>query len=596
MPTPITPELLRPYFKGEKKHLAYTDTVKTYLDMKVHADGEYPREIIEARRPSEPDHIKNYRKTIFAEITMPVFGKVMNSLMKIRKSHDWLIKFDPSKVPARINEQDTLQAYTEVKFPVYKSVTKWAFDVLLRELEVDSGAVCLVMPDLTKSVPSNEYVNPMPVIFNSTRVLEFVEDDYCVLLSTDLCEYKQGDVVIRDGKVHYVATTQTIQRWEQTGSDSFAMTAEFKHNLGEMYAWKLGGQYWKSLDRTILCRPRVYPMIPFLREAVREYTDLQAGVVQHLYLERWEYEGPDCPSCNGTGKKKTKEGEIVACKAKGCSGGKVMGSPYQTIRMKRPGATDPVNVAPPPAGYIEKNPEIIEIQDRRIDKHTYKALAAVNMEFLAQTPLAESGESKKVDREEAHTFAHSVGEDLVYNIERVVHACCDQRYYLIVPAKDARKQMEPSINVPEKFDMFTSEYLVNEMKLAKDAGVNPVLTQAMEIEYAGKKFNADPSVKSNVELVLTLDPLPGITEDQKMSRLQNRGITEEDYVISSNISLFVREALFDNEDFGKLDYAKQMEVIRAKAQEKIAQNSKAQQVMSAMGEEDPENDNPDDTN
>jgi hypothetical protein len=83
-------------------------------------------------------------------------------------------------------------------------------------------------------------------------------------------------------------------------------------------------------------------------------------------------------------------------------------------------------------------------------------------------------------------------------------------------------------------------------------------------------FNNDQDIAQHVQLVLSLDPLAGISEDDKMSRLANNGITQLDYVVSSNINKFVSEAIEQNKGFADMDITKQKEIIYTKAKEQIA--------------------------
>jgi hypothetical protein len=71
----------------------------------------------------------------------------------------------------------------------------------------------------------------------------------------------------------------------------------------------------------------------------------------------------------------------------------------------------------------------------------------------------------------------------------------------------------------------------------------------MEVDYASKRFNTDESVRDLVSLTLKLDPLPNISEDEKMARLSNKGILPETYIVSSNINEFVQRALDEDPDF-----------------------------------------------
>ena len=55
---------------------------------------------------SESEEIKKYRKEIYICPTMGTFGKVMNTLSKIRKASDYTISFNGKDVPARIADAD----------------------------------------------------------------------------------------------------------------------------------------------------------------------------------------------------------------------------------------------------------------------------------------------------------------------------------------------------------------------------------------------------------------------------------------------------------------------------------------------------------
>jgi len=124
-----------------------------------------------------------------------------------------------------------------------------------------------------------------------------------------------------------------------------------------------------------------------------------------------------------------------------------------------------------------------------------------------------------------------------------------------------------------------------QMKRLKDAGLNPVLISAMEVEVSGKKFASDPDIRQELQLVFSLDPIPGMTPDEKMSMLQNGGVTLENYVISCNVVPFVRRAIIENEGFVALKYSEKMKVLIGFAAEIIKVNSAAQQVKAQMEKE-----------
>jgi hypothetical protein len=111
------------------------------------------------------------------------------------------------------------------------------------------------------------------------------------------------------------------------------------------------------------------------------------------------------------------------------------------------------------------------------------------------------------------------------------------------------------------------------MKAAIEMKLSPAITNAMQVTYATKAFNNDPEIAADVQLILSLDPLAGISEDDKMSRLSNGGITQLDYVVSSNINKFVSEAMETIKGFADLDITKQKEAIYKLAQAQITENT-----------------------
>ena len=57
------------------------------------------------------------------------------------------------------------------------------------------------------------------------------------------------------------------------------------------------------------------------------------------------------------------------------------------------------------------------------------------------------------------------------------------------------------------------------------------------------------AVGNEAELCSELDPLYGISEDEKMTRKSNGGVSDIDYIISCNITQFVRRAISEKSDF-----------------------------------------------
>lgn len=536
----------------------------------VHANGEMPDDKIMSRRPSEPEEIKEYRKRIYVPKTKQAISKVIHSLEKIRRAQDWSIQYGEESVPSSVAEAETLEQYCEYKYPTFTSVTNWAFAELLKRSLIDAnGIVAVILESLPKS--KSEYCKPIARFFNCDQIVEYVEEEYAVLKSRDTTTYytqtkNGGRRINTNGAIYYILTQNEFVKYEQTGAGKFDPKQVFRHNSGKLPAWKVGGLFKIRTNNDTVYESRLAGMVPDLDEAAREYSDLQAEIIQHIHSEKYAYTNTECPHCKGTGVEKDKDGKPTTCPHCNGSGHVLNTSPYG-IHLIDAARAGELQVPAPPIGYIQKDTAIATLQDQRVRNHIKDALAAVNMEFLAETPIDQSGVAKAYDANELNNFVNSVAEDLIRNIDLVYYFICEYRYRTIVPNEQTRINMLPAINVPTKFDIANTTILMQELQGARQAEANPETLRVLETNYAKMQFTTSPDVAKRLETVFDLDPLFGIKEENKMTMLQNGGITETAYIISCNIHAFVRRAVFEDNEFYKKDYKEKLKVLERYAEE-----------------------------
>ena len=567
----ITTAFLKPYFTGNKRRACYKDAKCLYDELRIHANGETPGELLMKRRPSETDEIFTYRKEIYEPITMEPMSSIIRSLGKIRRSPDYMVRYDGAVKTPAVADAETLESYCERNFPYHKSVTNWAFGVLLKNQLIDANAVVLIAP-LNCEIEANEYYQPYPVVFNSDQVYEFIPHRLAILLSTEKTE--------KGGNVFIVATGDDIERWEQVGNTTdYTLTSTFVHGLNTLPVIRIGGQFKKAFSKDLLFTSHLEPIVPRLNEAAREYSDMQAEVVQHIFSEKWEYATQKCEECMdpmtgvSTGKIKTGNGKrLVTCTK--CNGTGTMGTgPYKKMVLRQGKATLGETPLPtPPAGYIQKQIDIVKLQDDRIDKHIYKALSAINMQFLAQTPLNQSGKAKEVDADELNNFIYGIAEELIKTIDEVYAFINEYRYSKVIASPALRAKQLPTIPVPEKFDILSSTYLIDEIGKVKQSGLSEILLQEYEMKFANAKFSGNRNIQDLMKTIYALDPFAGADDAEKLQRKQGGGITELDYVISCNITRFVKQAFEEDRNFCGLGW---------KAQRAVMERM-AEKVMSAL--------------
>lgn len=573
----FTPQELKELFGDDpiRYHCFYKPSCDLAKKMLVHFDGLYPCDLIDERRPNEPLEVKEYRKKIFIAKTKPYANKIASSLQKIRRSSDWSIRYEGEF--AKIRERETLKDYCELYYPQFASITNWVFGVLLKKYLTDPNAVVFCYPKEI-GVEENTHLQPILQVIDSCHVRKYVYQDYAVMANPIGCVYQTAKGSF-PGKSFYVVTTQKITRYDQTdGRGTMSPVIDYEHGLEELPVYKIGAVIAETKGDECLYESRVSGIIPEFDEALREYSDLQAAKVMHMYPERWEFTQNECTHCKGTGKRSNPAWYIgcssiipdcLPCDNKSCHSGYVVAGPYSKMMIRPTNSIEGQQPIPnPPAGFIEKDVEIIKVQGESVNEHIENGLASINFEFIATTPLNQSGTAKEVDKDELNNTVHAVAEDIVRNMDWAYYMIARYRYRMIYGDEDI-EAMLPHIAVPEKYDILSSTHLEEQFGRLKTGKANPAILNAVEIELANKAFNNDPSVRDHVALVLSLDPLANVTEDDKMSRLSNRGITQLTYVISSNINEFVQRAIEEKEGFAELEPVKQKEIIEGYAQEQI---------------------------
>jgi hypothetical protein len=347
------------------------------------------------------------------------------------------------------------------------------------------------------------------------------------------------------------------------------------HGLGYLPIIRPRCQFARTVQEYNLFESRISAMIPSLNEAVREYSDLQAAVVGHLFPERWEIASQECTSCRGMGlvpdpsytgtDGKSKPIVCASCHGLGAVGAT---GPYKKTLIRMPKVNLGEQAIPlPPFDYIKKDIDVIRVMEDRLTGHLYRGLSAVNMQFLAQTPLSISGDAKAVDRDELNNFVYNVAEDLVYIADYLYGIIADYRYAYQYPVLRERRRMLPYIPVPEHYEIVGPDDTLDTITQMRAGGIGGSLLAAMLRDFAKRQFADEKDVSIPLLLEMELDPFSGATEAERDAMLATGCIRRQDYIRSVYIKDFVRRALGEKAGFADMPYEQQVAVIDAYAEE-----------------------------
>ena len=584
--------LVDKYIKGGARHAAYDKAVDIMDHLSFHIDGfKFPKleeekfdpmkhlrmlhldqnrhnpyfsNLIDDRRPSESDTIKTYRRTIYASITKEPCFKVINSLNKIVRSEDWKIDYSKSDTPNKIKEGETLEDYAEKNYPVFGSLTNWLFVFGIKKMLGDPNGYIVVMP--LEKVESNEFKRPFVSYVPAINML-FYSKEIAIFRSNETGEFtnKTGNIV--KVPIFKIVTKEGIWNVQQSDDErNFDLKQIDSLELKELPIIFNGGMIKTLIDNIPLYDSFLTPMLPRMDEAAREYSDLQAEVVQHIHSTLWAFQGQDCQTCSGTGKV-IKKGKPLACGD--CKGNGAMPvSPFKQMILRQMGA-DKQPTPIPPAGYISKDVEIVKIQDERVDNHIFRALASLNMEFLADTPLNQSGKAKEVDKEELNNFVYGVAFHIVNNLLKKIYKLITECRYGELITEPEREKMLPTIQVPEHFDLLTENTLIEQLNKAMEAKVDPTIINEMQTDLINKKFRDMPEVRDKLRISNEVNPF-NTSSSEEVADMKLAGlITDADAVTALYADYFVSKAIQENDKFLTMKPEQQLETIRKMTDEKI---------------------------
>ena len=519
-------------------HINYETNVEQAMEMGVHLKGDKPVHLLEAYRPNEPPEVRNYRISIYEPITQGQGKRIVNVLSKIQKSSNYTIKYPEQK---NVSEQENLETYSTKDYPFFGSVEDWAFNVALQQDLCDANSLVVVMP---LAIPDEEtsFLKPFTFIYRSDQVIDFGLNYYTILLDEkNIIDGVSLDIwmIVTDSQIFKVISTDPKDKTK------LAIEMLYEFDFGEVPAYIMKGDYRKD---TI---PFAYDsfvsgIIPFWNKAIRLDSDMDAQFNQHLFLERVEIETECDGGCSKSVEKQVhvrlvNDKEVICdrCTGSGFINGR---GPYGVTTVRKDAFDDPNGSSQfPGVQYIDKPIDIVELTEKKIETLISQGFQSINMDIIDKVGANQSGVAKTIDKDELNSFITKVSDNLFDNILHNTYKFISLWRYSVV-----NDVVMPTINKPTTFNAVGETMLVEEIKTISDAGLD---TTQYEMDLIDRRYPNDKEKQKYNKNVISLDPLSGKTEEEKVDIKLSGGVTTEQYIISSNIRGFILDAIEANEDF-----------------------------------------------
>lgn len=511
--------------KKEPKNRYYQEAVEHSEEMLVHVNGNYPVKLIDQYRPHEDKEVREYRMGIYQPITKSSTDRVIDVINKILSPR--MISIVYKDAPKIINPSDWIDQYMKEGFGETNSFINWMRSIFMRSMLADPNALCVVDP-IKLEEEQTDFLKPLPSIVQSADVLDFTSEYVTIAKARDdKGNIEDIRIMDKDNYTDYNYKTN--------------ITTVYEHNLGLIPCFRLGGNI--KGDYPYYYNSYISGILPHWNKYIRLSSDLDAGIVNHLYLEAWEYE-IDCPSCSGgkTVSTKMKDGSFVEIKCSSCNGyGKITNkNPFNILTVKTDALNPNSPIPVPPKGYIDKPIDIINIVRDIIKDEEKRGYEAVNMDILNTVGENQSGVAKVMDRQDLYSFLSVISAHVYgFVIPSVIEYTMRWRYSSMI---NDFSEYVPEINIPVTFDISSTDSL--SLELEKSKGLGDSYHKNILIDIISKRFANSDKKDRMIEGVL-LNAYPTKTEDEMMTMLSNRVITVKDWYISRHIDELLDEAIDD---------------------------------------------------
>lgn len=555
-------------------HSCYHECCEHAEEMSWHLYGETPTELLERSRPREAPEVRQYRIDNYEPTTKSAADKAINVVSKI---------FNPNLYSIRWKETTTsgeeLKKYTMEDYPESNTIVNFTKDVLLRRMLADPNGVAAVRPE---RMPENdaEQLKPIVKLFGSENIWNFDLDHYLIFIECEhvgSVKWYHFEYYDKQGFIHFRAYISPNEQLYLEILD------QYNWNLEQIPVWRLQGLVESQENGEIMYKSFFASAAPFWNLAIIHESDVLGAYINHMHPIRWEiseecnYRGTwegQTATCRGGNLVygKGPEAHVEVCPECDGTGTKPLG-PYGVLKIPK-SKLDPDLGVSTPIDYVNVPTEATKMLEERAARMEQKGLWAINMDVEDEVGEVQSGVAKAIDR--------SAQYDTLANIASVVFDVHLQNFFYFFNLlmngvkdfstnKDADKNL-PEINKPTQFDIAGTPELINNLKAAKESGLDAAVLNIKEQEILTRDFTTNPDLKTFAQKMLDLDPLPGMTPDE-ISLAQMKGyISQVDCAVHFNKKRFIERAISEKPDFLTLPKQEQVDILEKYGQEFVKKN------------------------
>lgn len=536
------------------------DWTRVYSKMIVHTRGVNPKELLEIKRPNEPNDVRDYRLANYRAITKHGINQAIDSVYRVLSSSNYSIQYS-----------ETLEEYlTETKFKFLEQRQDFHtlfFNTLLRIIFDDPNGLLVWMPENSNpdlppiAQPETEKINVKPVYVCSKDIKHLTDEVLAFLGGQMIVRVPEGNNKFKEAPTdyYYICTHDFIYRYDPEWSkekkkivwklrDWFALS--YSNGIPNP-AKAFPSAIWHHLGGNIVMNEkdlRYYDSfygcyIPFADDCICAYSDNQAVRVRYNFPFT-SIKGQKCTTCKGAKKINTDGGGTRTCDTCGGQGVTTPFTPFGHYIQEPPTVNDSEAFTALP--FITfGNPDVT------ILKHSYetwedlleKAKATVNLMFIDE---AQSGVAKEIDREQKYETLIKITQNFFGLIRWSLEIIEAYKEQFISDRK------ESTVTEPETFSIKSESQLMQELNEMTQKETPQVFVATTSNMIAEKLYSNNPEAKIIVDILSKWDVLYGKSASS-ISMYKSTGAATQKDVLRNIHGYKILSTLAMTEDLTELD-------------------------------------------
>jgi len=549
------------YYEGYKEAVKQKNRIQTHSEV-----DKYPEDLFSKRAPNQNEEENKYVKENYKNTTHPVYMDYLAVTSRGLQDNNWRIKY---------TEDDDYNEYITEDIDVFKSVESYVKNIVPSLRGTDANGVmtfelkepALVEVDGEVVVSDTEKLKPQPKYYSASQVVAWDWNAYGMFESHEKSVVEYYNKPMKVGRVFYFYDDTNIWRISQSGKftdHQFNYDIIYAHELGMFPCHKLKGVPSINEDGNIYYTSRFYYAVDLLDWSLLYSNYLNVSIANVCFPFRWMV-GDECDFTNSEGEK-CFGGKIGTADCQSCNGSgmKVRTSPMKTYLLRpKEGSSEGDTSFPEPIGFVSPKTDTLEFTSDKADSYKEQARDILHVKTTNDkaTGKDDTATGDLIDLKAMFAFVQP-DSDQTFDVFQFI-------LDVIGKVRTGDSEFEGAKLVyPKTFDFRTDADILEDIKVAREAGAPTHIINSLMFQYINHRFYAEKETAMVSALITQADRLLTLTNDDIVKRKSQNAVENWEIVLHDSAFQLVNELISENPDFLNLELQAQVDALEAKAKEK----------------------------